>query len=334
MKTAWLLGCCFCGGIVAGGVTSAADEVRIPPQPTAGAPAHDAASADGTADRPGDAETGWTPLNPQQTVLLDVPGQRVVLKSTVVLREGVLEMFACRRGSKEHESVVAVDTEAYVIHAALLAVGAEPGKPVQWTPEYAPPTGQKVDIFVQWKEADGTPRRERATRWVRHVTRRYYVATIEPLPADVVIPEESELRYHAARKELVWFGPMTDALRDECLALCDRADYQQAIRSFHTQSQPQEMQADWLFTGSGFFVDDSGRRFYQAESGNLICVANFSDAIIDVSVRSTAANEELLFEPYTERIPPLGTEVLIELLPVPRTAPKSDPLPQTVPRTP
>ena len=37
-------------------------------------------------------------------------------------------MFAVTKGTKEHEAVVSVNTKAYVVHAALLAVGAESGK--------------------------------------------------------------------------------------------------------------------------------------------------------------------------------------------------------------
>ena len=151
------------------------------------------------------------PLNPQKTVLLDAARKRLLLKSQVVLREGVLEMFACLAGTKEHESVVAVDTEAYVIHAGLLAVGAEPGKPVQFEPEYRPPQGQRIDIFVNWTDENGRPHRRPAQHWVRHVTRRYYLEPLDALPEGLTLPEDSELRYDQKRKELIWFGPMSEA---------------------------------------------------------------------------------------------------------------------------
>ena len=53
-----------------------------------------------------------------------------------------------------------------------------------------------------------------------------------------------------------------------------------------------------------------------AENGDVVCVANFGDALLDVSVESSSSNEGLMFEPYAERIPPLGTEVTVELTPV------------------
>src|SRR5688572_6193568 len=75
-------------------------------------------------------------LNPQGTVLLDAAGKRLLLKGEVCMREGLLEMLACLKQSKEHESIVSVETRAQIVHAGLLAIGLEPGKPVQFAPEY------------------------------------------------------------------------------------------------------------------------------------------------------------------------------------------------------
>ncbi|MEZ6050031.1 MAG: YdjY domain-containing protein [Planctomycetaceae bacterium] len=258
---------------------------------------------------------GLTSLNPNKTVFIDPERKRVFLKSRVCLREGMLEMFACLAGTKEHEAVVAIDTEAYVIHAALLAVGAEPGEPVQFDPEYKPPTGQHLDIFVNWIDDRGRPYRVPAQYWMRHATRRYFIEELETLPADVVLPKDGDLRYDADRKQLIWFGPMTNDDRYEYLPLTRDEAYRAAVQALFDKSQTQPMEADFVFAGSGFWEDENGKKLYLAESGNVICVANFSDAIIDIDVKSDASNDALMFEPYTERIPPLETEVLVELVP-------------------
>jgi hypothetical protein len=68
----------------------------------------------------------------------------------VSLREGFLEMFACPAGTKEHESVVAVHARAQVVHAALLAIGLEPGHPVSFQPKFSPPEGPEIRVEVHW----------------------------------------------------------------------------------------------------------------------------------------------------------------------------------------
>ena len=94
--------------------------------------------------------------------------KRVVLGGVVCLREGPLEFFACRRGSKEHESVVSLDVAPHLIHAALLAVGAKQGKPAKFDPVFVPPTGEEIEIELRWRDAASeTVRKVRAQETVR-----------------------------------------------------------------------------------------------------------------------------------------------------------------------
>lgn len=265
------------------------------------------------------------PLNPQGTVLLDRAGKKLILKTQVVLTAGLLEMFLCKAQTKEHESILAIDSDAFVIHAGLLALGVEPGTPVRYEPEFQAPTGPKIDIFVNWTDAEGKAHRVHAKTWVRHVIHRYHGAPMEQLPAGFKLPEKSELRYDPVNKELLWFGPMTAEQRDALLKLSADKGYQAAIRSFFDRSQSRELESDWVFAGSGFFEQQDGAKFYMAEAGNLICVANFGDAMIDLAAESSASNEGLLFEPYTERLPPLGTKVDVELIPDLKAKPASAP---------
>src|SRR5262245_36699783 len=67
-----------------------------------------------------------------KNVFLEVEGKtrRVIVKSTVCLREGALEGLLTRKATKEHEYILAAECDARHIHAALLAAGAKPGSPV------------------------------------------------------------------------------------------------------------------------------------------------------------------------------------------------------------
>jgi hypothetical protein len=82
-----------------------------------------------------------------------------------------------------------------------------------------------------------------------------------------------------------------------------------------------EMNAQWVFVGSQLFEDrlDKNRPpIYAANGGDVICVSNFEDALLDVSIKSSKDNSELAFEAWTERIPQLGTKVKIILEPIAR----------------
>jgi len=193
---------------------------------------------------------GMTRLMPGYDVWIDAANKRVVMDGTVCLREGQLEMFACTKGTKEHESVVAANTKAYAVHAGLLAVGAKVGTPVQFQPTYKPATGTEIEIGVVWTDKNGTVHRDRAQDWIQNV------------------------------------------------------------------KTGKAMEYSWVFSGSGFWEDpDGGPKRYMAEAGDFICISNFPSAMLDLPVQSSQSNEELLFQAYTEHIPPLGTKVRLVLTP-------------------
>ena len=108
-------------------------------------------------------------LSPKYDVWIDGKNKRVVLEGTICRTEGELEMFACTRRTKEHESIVTVLTTAQPVHAALLAIGAVQGKPVQFDPEYKPATGTEIEIEMSWKDKDGKEHKARAQDWIMDV---------------------------------------------------------------------------------------------------------------------------------------------------------------------
>jgi hypothetical protein len=269
-------------------------------------------------DKP--VEQSPTPLNPEKTVLLDKAAGKVIVLGEICLREGALEFLATIKGTKEHEAIIAVDAKAYIIHTGLVALGAKSGKPAIYTQDGGnrPPTGDKIDIHVAWTDKEGKTQRIAAREWIRYLTRRFYTVRDYDLPAGVVVPEKSELRYDRKQRELSWYGPMSEKQRDAALALSKDATYRKHIQSFFDQSQNKGIEAGWVFPGSGFYTDpETGKKFYLAEDGDLICVANFTSAMLDIAMASSSqGTENLLFEAWTERIPPKGTKVRLELTPV------------------
>lgn len=218
--------------------------------PADGAPAISAAEA--AAQAPALPEPkGAKRLGEPDRVWVDAARHEVLVDGYVSLREGYLEMFACLAGTKEHESVVAVQTKAATVHAALLAAGAKEGRPVRYRPTFEPPTGTTIRVEVRWLGEGGEWKTALAQEWIR-------------------------------------------------------------------QAKTKEQMAEaWVFAGSGFWTDEkTGKRYYMAEGGDFICVSNFTTATLDVPFESSQANDGLLFEAHTERIPPLGTPVRLSLTPM------------------
>ena len=112
---------------------------------------------------------GLVRLAKEQDIWIDPKKKWVVLDGVVCLREGQLEMFACPRETKEHESIIAVNSKARFVHAALLAVGSRVGHPVKFEPKYEAATGTVVDIVVLWKDKKGQKQVMRAQDWVRSI---------------------------------------------------------------------------------------------------------------------------------------------------------------------
>jgi len=254
------------------------------------------------------------PLNRQKTLFLDAKEKCLYLQGTVVLNAGLLEMLCCREQSKEHESIIAVNCKAFPIHTGLLALKAKPGKPVSYDPEYQPPTGEKIAIIVIYVNKQGKLIQCDARQWVRTVTRRYFFTPLARQPVDLTIPEKSDMKYDRRRRELLYYGTMSLDELKKLQLLCEDKNYRKALKELYQLSQPHLLKADWVFAGSLFQKDpQTGEQRYLAEGGDYICVANFSSAMIDVAIPSSASDANRGFEANSDLVPPPGTPVLLKL---------------------
>jgi hypothetical protein len=105
------------------------------------------------------------------------PKERFVdVQSVVCLTEGYLEMIACAKDSREHESILMVDAKPSHIHAALLLIGARPGSPAISKPlnEEAtrwidiPPSGHEVKVTLLIPDEKGVMRERPVSDFVTH----------------------------------------------------------------------------------------------------------------------------------------------------------------------
>ena len=103
----------------------------------------------------------------KRSVWIDRDEQRVYVDGYVAMQDGPLEMFACPIGTKEHESIVATLARSSEVHAALLAIGAQPGTPVAYLPNFVPATGQRIRVWVCYRDNEGKFHAVDARKWVR-----------------------------------------------------------------------------------------------------------------------------------------------------------------------
>ena len=87
---------------------------------------------------------------------VDRESRIVAVRAWVCLDRGWLEQVLCRPGTREHESLMVTDVAPSSIHAALLLIGLEPGRPGRWIEEegeirLTPPVGDSVDVMVRYE---------------------------------------------------------------------------------------------------------------------------------------------------------------------------------------
>jgi len=258
---------------------------------------------------------GTTPLNPEGTVLIDVKSRRVVLRTEVACQDCILEMLLVPEGNREHETILRIRSKAFVIHTALLALGLEPGKPAEFSPKFIAPTGPEINLQLVWLDDQGVIQRAEASDWIRDNVHRYYSAPLSGPPPDLKLPYKN-LRWDRFNNEILWYGPMTEEERTDLLSKWKNEAYQKAIRTFYEQGQSVPMKASFVFVGSSMYKDEeTGEKFYQAEGGHLFCTSNFPDALLDIREESSASDGGQAYEAWTEKIPPVGTPVLLVLTP-------------------
>jgi len=96
-------------------------------------------------------------------LVINLEERCVDIESRICLDKGMLELVACTKGSKEHESIVAIEARPMHIHTALLLLGADAGNPAIrqaadgenkiWIDQ--PPRGSAVDVLLVFPDKAG-----------------------------------------------------------------------------------------------------------------------------------------------------------------------------------
>ena len=229
------------------------------------------------------AETESTEAAPR---VVELPGMKIHVKQRIVeleavicLDQGPLELIACGRGTKEHESIVALSSRAMHIHTALLLIGAVNGHPAMrrrkadgeavW--ESVPPRGDAVEVWLLIPD--------RAGRSKEH-----------PI-SDFVVRAEERL----------------DEVDGKTL---NSPQDRERLGKGEAESLPNR----FLFAGSELRDAKSGPRQYLADlSGNYISIATFGDELLCLPFVESKANDVLSWQIRPKSLPKVGTKVTLRL---------------------
>jgi len=159
-----ILGSIVCFGLVLGLATIQSPTVLAQESFEQNQTLPDAAQPDPAIDRHPELRR----LSPAADVWVNPQAKEVIVAGKIAIDKGPIEFFACPRETKEHESIVAVRSTAQIVHAALLAIGLEPGRPVSYDPKYAAASGPVVSVKMRWKNALGKAEEVRAQEWIRN----------------------------------------------------------------------------------------------------------------------------------------------------------------------
>ena len=214
-------------------------------------------------------------------LVVDFQKRCVDLEAKVCLDAGYLELIACTKGSKEHESIVSVSSKALHIHTALLLLGADNGHPEmrklvdeksqRWV--NLSPRGDPVEVMLVLPDSNGKPTERPIHDFVERSTGRLDEVSGNVLPASGVNVKPG-----------------------------NRASA--------------EFSKVFLFAGSRLRDAGTGPKQYLADlSGNIVSIATFGDEVLCLPSHQTQQNSALMWQVKPDVLPKVGTMVTLRLRP-------------------
>jgi hypothetical protein len=208
-------------------------------------------------------------------MVVDLEKRCVDVEATICLDDGFLEVVACTKGSKEHESIVAVDARPMHIHTALLLLGAKNGNPAmrkaankemtRWV--HLPPRGDPIEVFLVLKNSEG----ELTERPIRD-----FIVRAEDRAGAVAEDRGASGKAEANGKFPTTFLFAGSHLRD---------------------------------------VEKGPRQYLADHSGNVISISTFGDELLCLPIEQSHANGALVWQVNSTHLPKVGTKVTLRLRP-------------------
>lgn len=204
------------------------------------------------------------------------PAEGIVdVEAQVTLTDGLLELIACTKGTKEHESILAILASPLHVHTALLLIGARNGTPAMRRPAneelthwiHYRPTGDSIAVSLLFEGPDG-------------------IISERPI-SDFIKRTESDA--HRSRR-----GDTIDEIAED-----------EAAKKFPDV---------FLFTGSHLLENKDGTKQYLADtSGHAVTISTFGDELLGLADIQSHANGELIWEVDATHLPPMDSKVTLRL---------------------
>lgn len=208
---------------------------------------------------------------------IDAEKRIVDVAADVSLTEGLLELIACTKGTKEHEAIVRINALPIHVHTALLLIGARNGTP-----------------------AMRKPINEEQTRWI------HYRPSGDSIAVSLVVPD-------AEGKPVE--RPISDFIkRSEGDPYMQNMGWDEPAAEGEAKEKFPDV---FLFTGSHLVGnEEEGRQYLADQSGHVITISTFGDELLGLADIQSQDNGELIWEVDSTYLPPLDTEIKLRLRPM------------------
>jgi hypothetical protein len=209
----------------------------------------------------------------------------VDVDSRLCLREGLLELIACTKDTKEHESIIVVDAKPSHIHTALLLLGARPGNPAtQRVIDEAkgrivsiPPSGNPVDVFLVFKDDKGVEAQHHISDFITRSDHHEDSSA----PSD---PKEAENAKKFTTDPFLFAGSIL---------------------------LPAE--------------NNGPRKYVCDDTGDVISISTFGNELLCMSGIHGRENGALAWQVQGDKLPPVDSKIILRLKPRMKDQPESEP---------
>lgn len=230
-------------------------------------------------------------------MVIDFQQKCIDIEAKVCLDDGFLELIACTRNTKEHESIVAVNARPMHIHTGLLLLGAKNGNPALrkrvggMGPDGADPRDK--DPRDKGPRDKDPGEQSDSPRWIDVPPRG------DPVEVFLVFSDAA--------------GKMVEHPIGEFVKRADLAD--QAGEKATTSRLP-AFPETFVFAGSGLRdVGRGPRQYLAAQSGNVISIVTFGDELLCLEGIQSRENGALQWRVNSEKLPKVGSPVTLRLRP-------------------